>query len=152
MELENKVSIITGAASGIGAATARAFAKQGARVVVADRNTEGATAVASEIGGLTVPCDVGQEADINRLVARTQDEYGPVDVFFSNAGIATATKMNQNYRLSDRFGLRFQSVDATQALNRSAGDSYSDVFLGRSLSRRATALSFACECYARSGS
>ncbi len=89
MELENKVSIITGAASGIGAATARAFAKQGARVVVADRNAEGATAVASEIGGLAVPCDVGQEADINRLVARTQGEYGPVDVFFSNAGIAT---------------------------------------------------------------
>ena len=89
MELENKVSIITGAASGIGAATARAFAKQGARVVVADRNAEGATAVASEIGGLAVACDVGQEAEISRLVARTQAEYGPVDVFFSNAGIAT---------------------------------------------------------------
>ncbi len=89
MELERKVSVITGAASGIGAATARAFAKQGARVVVADRNAEGATAVASEIGGLAVACDVGQEADIDRLVARTQDEYGPVDVFFSNAGIGT---------------------------------------------------------------
>ena len=89
MELENKVSIITGAASGIGAATARAFAKQGARVVVADRNAEGATTVASEIGGLAVACDVGQEAEISRLVARTQAEYGPVDVFFSNAGIAT---------------------------------------------------------------
>ncbi len=89
MELESKVSIITGAASGIGSATARAFAKQGARVVVADRNAEGATAVASEIGGLAVACDVGQEADINRLVARAQDEYGPVDVFFSNAGIGT---------------------------------------------------------------
>ncbi len=89
MEIENKVSIITGAASGIGAATARAFAKQGARVVVADRNAEGATAVAGEIGGLAVACDVGQEADINRLVARTQGEYGPVDVFFSNAGIGT---------------------------------------------------------------
>ena len=89
MELESKVSIITGAASGIGASTARAFAKQGARVVVADRNGEGATAVASEIGGLAVACDVGQEADINRLVARARDEYGPVDVFFSNAGIAT---------------------------------------------------------------
>ncbi len=89
MELESKVSIITGAASGIGSATARAFAKQGARVVVADRNAEGATAVAGEIGGLAVACDVGQEADINRLVARAQDEYGPVDVFFSNAGIGT---------------------------------------------------------------
>ncbi len=89
MELESKVSIITGAASGIGAATARAFAKQGARVVVADRDGEGATAVASEIGGLAVACDVGREADINRLVARAEDEYGSVDVFFSNAGIAT---------------------------------------------------------------
>lgn len=89
MELEDKVSIITGGASGIGAACARAFAKLGARVVVADRNAEGAQSVAGEIGGLGVACDVGQEAEIARLVAAARDRYGQVDVFFSNAGIAT---------------------------------------------------------------
>ena len=89
MELDSKVSIVTGGASGIGAACARAFAKLGAKVVVADRNAEGAAAVAKEIGGLGVPCDVGQEQDVDRLVAATQEAYGPVDVFFSNAGIGT---------------------------------------------------------------
>jgi len=89
MDLNNRVAVVTGAASGIGAATARAFAKQGAKVVVVDVNASGARGVAKEIDGLTIPCNVASEADINAIVARTQRELGPIDVFFNNAGVAT---------------------------------------------------------------
>ena len=89
MDLADKVAVITGAASGIGAACARAFAAKGARVVVVDVNADGARAVAREIGGLAVPCDVACEADIDTLVKETERRLGPVDVFFSNAGVAT---------------------------------------------------------------
>lgn len=88
MELRDKVSIITGGASGIGAACCRAFAAEGARVVVADRDAKGARAVAEAIGGLGVGCDVRREEDIRALVAAAGKTYGPVDDFFSNAGIA----------------------------------------------------------------
>jgi NAD(P)-dependent dehydrogenase (short-subunit alcohol dehydrogenase family) len=91
MDLRNKVSIITGGASGIGAASARAFALQGAKVVVADRNAAGARAVADEIGGLGVACDVAREQDIAALVREAEGAYGPIDVFFSNAGVATGS-------------------------------------------------------------
>ncbi len=89
MDLKGKVAIITGAASGIGAACARGFASQGAKVVVADMNAEGAAAVADEVQGLAITCDVSDEAAVNELVAQTQHELGPVDVFFSNAAVAT---------------------------------------------------------------
>lgn len=89
MDLADKHAIITGGASGIGAATAREFARLGARVVLADVNGDGAQAVAREIGGRAVACDVGREADVNALVAEAERANGPVDLFFSNAGIAT---------------------------------------------------------------
>jgi len=89
MDLKGRVAIITGAASGIGAACARGFAGRGARVVVADTNEAGAAAVAEEVQGLAIACDVSDEAAVNDLVAQTQRELGPVDVFFSNAAVAT---------------------------------------------------------------
>lgn len=89
MDLSNRVAVITGAASGIGAACARAFAALGARVVVVDLHAAGAEAVAREVGGLAVACDIGSEAQVDALVARTQRELGPIDVFFSNAAVAT---------------------------------------------------------------
>ena len=91
MILENKVSVITGAASGIGAACARAFAREGARVVVADLDAGKARSVADEIGGVAVACDVRKQGDIESLVRRAEESLGPVDVFFSNAGIANGT-------------------------------------------------------------
>jgi NAD(P)-dependent dehydrogenase (short-subunit alcohol dehydrogenase family) len=91
MELRGKVSVITGAGSGIGAACARAFASEGSRVVVADRNLEGARSVAEEIGAVAVGCDVRRKSDIDALVAKAERSYGPIDVFFSNAGIANGT-------------------------------------------------------------
>ena len=89
MDLSNKVAIITGAASGIGAACARAFATAGARVVAVDLNGDGAQRVASEIGGTAFACDVASETDINQLIADTERQLGPVEVLFNNAGVAT---------------------------------------------------------------
>jgi NAD(P)-dependent dehydrogenase (short-subunit alcohol dehydrogenase family) len=91
MDLKDKVAIITGGASGIGAACARAFAAQGAKVCIADINGDGAKAVASEFGGLGVACDVGSETAINSLVDEATEKLGPVDVFFNNAAIANGT-------------------------------------------------------------
>src|SRR3954447_7491100 len=91
MQVKGKVCIVTGGASGIGEATARAYAQAGARgVVVADLKTsrERLAAVAADIDGLAVTADVGLEEDVRALIAASEDKYGPVDVFFSNAGLS----------------------------------------------------------------
>jgi NAD(P)-dependent dehydrogenase (short-subunit alcohol dehydrogenase family) len=88
MKLAGKVAVVTGAAGGIGAAMARRFAREGARgVVVADLNEGPLQALAKEIGGLAVACDVAKEVDIVTLVTRAEEHFGPVDVFCSNAGL-----------------------------------------------------------------
>ena len=88
MTLEDKSVIVTGGANGIGRALCRRFAAEGARaVVVADRDGEGASQVASEIGGLAATVDVSNEKDIQNLVQHSLDRYGCVDLFCSNAGI-----------------------------------------------------------------
>lgn len=89
MELKDKVAVITGAASGIGKATAQAMARLGAQVAVVDLNADGARAVADDIGAIGVPCDVGNEDAVNAMVAEVQSSLGPVDVLFNNAGVAT---------------------------------------------------------------
>lgn len=89
MELDNRVCVVTGGASGIGAATCRAFSAKGARVVVTDINMEGARQVAEEIGGLAIACDVSVEAEVNNLVAESEKQLGPIDLFFNNAAVAT---------------------------------------------------------------
>lgn len=88
MDIRDKVAIVTGGASGIGRSIAQRFAADGARaVVVADLNFERAEAVARDIKGLAVHCDVSQEADIQALVATTRQRFGQVDAYISNAGI-----------------------------------------------------------------
>jgi NAD(P)-dependent dehydrogenase (short-subunit alcohol dehydrogenase family) len=87
MELADKHVIVTGAASGIGRACGRRFAAEGARVVVADIAFEPAQAVADEIGALAVKVDVGSEASIQGLVTAAREAGGPIDLFFSNAGV-----------------------------------------------------------------
>jgi NAD(P)-dependent dehydrogenase (short-subunit alcohol dehydrogenase family) len=89
MKLDGKVSVITGGGSGIGAACARAFVTEGSRVVVADRDAEAARAVAEEISGLAVGCDVRRQEEVEALVRAAEKAYGPIDVFFSNAGIGS---------------------------------------------------------------
>ena len=81
-----KVFLITGASSGIGEATARRAAEAGYRVVLAARSTDKLEALAKELGGLAVTCDVTEWADQEAMVARTLEEYGRLDVAFANAG------------------------------------------------------------------
>ncbi len=89
MKVDSAHVVVTGGAAGIGAAAARAFAAAGARaVVVADRDGEGAKATAAEVGGLGVEVDLGSEEGVAALVERAEAENGPVDLCFSNAGIA----------------------------------------------------------------
>ena len=89
MHVKNKVMVVTGGANGIGAAMCRRFYHEGARgVVVADIDEEHANQVAAEVGGLALKTDVAVEADIVRLVNETEKQFGPVDLFCSNAGVA----------------------------------------------------------------
>jgi NAD(P)-dependent dehydrogenase (short-subunit alcohol dehydrogenase family) len=83
--LDGKVAIVTGGASGIGAATARLFAQAGARVVVADK--QDGSAVAREIGGPFVSVDVRRAEDVRALIERTVADLGRLDVCYNNAGI-----------------------------------------------------------------
>jgi NAD(P)-dependent dehydrogenase (short-subunit alcohol dehydrogenase family) len=88
VKVKGKVCIVTGAAGGIGEAVARRYAREGASgVVVADLDAGRLEKVARDIGGLAVACDVGREADVRWLIAEAERKFGPVDVFFSNAGI-----------------------------------------------------------------
>ena len=90
MELSGKVVVVTGGASGIGRALATRFVKEGAKaVVVADRDAQGAEAVARQIGGHAAACDVANEADVVAMIGRTEAEHEPIDLFCSNAGIGT---------------------------------------------------------------
>lgn len=87
--LSGKVVIITGASSGIGAATARALVPLGCKVVLAARSAEKLDALAAELGvaALAVPTDVTVGADVTQLVARSLEQFGRIDVLFANAGI-----------------------------------------------------------------
>ncbi len=84
--LAGKVTIVTGASSGVGEATARLFASNGATVVVAARTAEKIETLAREIGGLAVPTDVTKREDLQTLVDRTVSAYSRLDVLVNNAG------------------------------------------------------------------
>lgn len=90
MELADRVCVVTGGASGIGRALCVRFAAEAARgVVVVDRDAGGAVATADLLGERAVPmtADVAVEADVRRVVERTEDEIGPIALFVSNAGL-----------------------------------------------------------------
>ena len=88
MKIRDRVAIVTGAASGIGRALAERFAAEGAKgLVLADIDGDGVTAVASGLGATGMACDVGDEAQVQALVAEAERAWGPVDIFCSNAGI-----------------------------------------------------------------
>jgi NAD(P)-dependent dehydrogenase (short-subunit alcohol dehydrogenase family) len=100
MKLKDKIAIVTGAASGIGKATAVNFAREGAAVMCADVNATGAEAVARQIadtGGqaASVKADVALEADVQEMVAQTVARWGRLDVLYNNAGIGFGMPVTQ---------------------------------------------------------
>jgi 3-hydroxybutyrate dehydrogenase len=100
MQLENKVAVITGAASGIGKEIARAFAEAGATVVIADRNAAAAHEAAEELGNadrrpLALAMDVTSESDVESGIAEVIAACGRIDVLVSNAGIQIIAPLEQ---------------------------------------------------------
>jgi len=86
-KLGGKVAVITGGAGGIGLATARLFADEGARVVVVGRDAKALEAAAKELGALAITADVRDVGALDAMYRRVQQELGAVDVLFANAGI-----------------------------------------------------------------
>lgn len=86
MRLQGKTAIVTGAAQGFGAGIARAFAAQGAQVMVVDLNEQGAETVAGEIGGYWRSCDVADSQSVQNMVQSSLNRLGHVDILVNNAG------------------------------------------------------------------
>jgi len=100
MRLQDKVAVITGAASGIGLEIARTFAREGAKIVIADLNQAGADAAAASLDptgkrALGVAMDVTDEAQVDAGMARAVDTFGRIDILVSNAGIQTVAPVEQ---------------------------------------------------------
>ena len=87
MRFDGKVAVVTGAATGMGAATAKLFAAEGARLVLGDINENAGRALADELGGTFVACDVGVKGDVEALISAAVDRHGRIDILFNNAGI-----------------------------------------------------------------
>jgi NAD(P)-dependent dehydrogenase (short-subunit alcohol dehydrogenase family) len=86
--LQGRVAVVTGGASGIGIATVRRLAAEGAKVVVADRDTTSGSIAAKEVDGLFVEVDVTDEQAVGNLFATAHSTWGSVDIAFNNAGIS----------------------------------------------------------------
>jgi len=86
--LDGKVAVITGGCSGIGLATVRRFAEEGAKVVIGDLDEVNGTRIAEEVGGTFVRVDVVSKEDVDTLFRTAKETYGSVDIAFNNAGIS----------------------------------------------------------------
>ena len=93
MNLKDQAAIVTGGASGLGAATARRLAKEGAKVAVCDLNTKLAETVAKEIGGVAITCDVADSASAEAAIAAAAKAHGPARVLINCAGIGVAKRV-----------------------------------------------------------
>ena len=86
--LEGKVAVVTGGCSGIGLATVRRFAEEGAKVVIGDLDDTNGERIANEVGGAYVHCDVTDKDQVDALFATAKERFGSVDIAFNNAGIS----------------------------------------------------------------
>jgi NAD(P)-dependent dehydrogenase (short-subunit alcohol dehydrogenase family) len=96
MDVDGQTVVVTGAASGIGAALARRFAAAGARVVICDLSLAAVQVIADDIGpaALPVACDVADELAVQSLVETAEGRFGPIALFCSNAGVAFGTGLS----------------------------------------------------------
>jgi NAD(P)-dependent dehydrogenase (short-subunit alcohol dehydrogenase family) len=93
MDIKDVAAIVTGGASGLGAATARALAERGAKVTVLDRDGNGAAAVANGIGGLGLSCDVADADGVAAVIDEARAVHGPCGILVNCAGIAPAKRI-----------------------------------------------------------
>jgi NAD(P)-dependent dehydrogenase (short-subunit alcohol dehydrogenase family) len=110
--LDGKVAVITGAAGGIGRASAVRFAAEGAHVVAADLTAEGVTEVAEAVGGIGVVVDVTDADQVQAMYQRAVDEFGGLDICFNNAGISPPDDDSILTTVADAWA-RVQSVNLT---------------------------------------
>ena len=100
MEFDGRHVVVTGSANGIGRALARRFHAEGARVVASDRDEAALASVVAQLNqqrpdsAVAVPVDIGTEAGNQHLVATAEDTFGPIDLFFANAGVAVGTDLD----------------------------------------------------------
>jgi NAD(P)-dependent dehydrogenase (short-subunit alcohol dehydrogenase family) len=93
MDIHDKVAIVTGGGSGMGAATARLLSRKGAKVAILDINEASAQSVAEEIGGLAIVCDVASDDEAQNAFTKIQDELGSVRICINCAGVAPAQRI-----------------------------------------------------------
>ena len=113
---DGKVAVVTGAAQGIGEAYARALAREGASVVVADLNAEAGEKVAADIGGLFVRTDVSSAESAAAMVEATVATYGGIDLLVNNAAIYGAMKFDLLISVDWDYYKKFMSVNMDGAL------------------------------------
>ena len=127
MDINGLSAIVTGGGSGLGAETARQLAAKGAKVALLDVNMEGANAVASEIGGLAIECDVTSDEGVASAIAQAQAAHGVARIVINAAGIAPAKRIidrEGNATSLDYFrkGIEINLVGAYNALSKAAAE------------------------------
>lgn len=160
MRQSSQVVVITGASAGIGRATAREFARRGARIALLARGEEGLDAASREVDelggrGLAIPCDVANEAEVETAADRAERELGPIDVWINNAMVSIMSPFDQitpeEYRRVTDVTYLGQVWGAMAALKRMRPrDRGSIVFVGSALAYRGIPLQSAY-CGAKHG-
>ncbi|MCB8881230.1 SDR family oxidoreductase [Acidisoma cellulosilytica] len=115
MKLSGKVVVVTGGASGQGEAACRLFVSEGASVVLADWNGEGAARVAAEIGAAAFTVDVSQEDQVAAMIAFACERFGKLDVLFNNAGVGYSS--NARFRMASIVDTPGDAWDAILGIN-----------------------------------
>ena len=93
MKIDKQAALVTGGASGLGEATARELARQGAKVAVLDRNLDRGRTVASEIGGIAISCDITDSASVEAALVEAEAAHGPARILMNVAGIGSAKRI-----------------------------------------------------------